>query len=131
MNDIIDFVEAKFVLNEITLMKFLSHENILDLKDVIYFPPKKNPKKNLIVGEIYLVNSFMECDLAQIIRHKAHLTSDHVQYIIYKLLKALFYMHSAGVIHKEIKPSNILINENTEIKLWFFKVVLILTLINS
>lgn len=49
---------------------------------------------------------------------KANLLKDgHIDYIIFKLLKALHFVHSKLVIHRDIKPSNILIDQFCEIKI--------------
>lgn len=55
--------------------------------------------------DIYLVFDFMETDLHAVIR--AGILQDvHKQYIIYQLLKALNFLHSAQLIHRDVKPSN-------------------------
>lgn len=52
--------------------------------------------------DIYLVFEYMETDLHAVIR--ANILEDiHKQYIMYQLFKALKYMHSAELLHRDIK----------------------------
>ena len=41
----------------------------------------------------------------------------HKKYIVYQILKCLKYIHSAELIHRDLKPDNILIDRNGHIKL--------------
>lgn len=53
-----------------------------------------------------------------VIRFNAKImTLDHIKYITYELMKGVLYMHSRGVIHRDLKPLNILVNENWDIKI--------------
>ena len=38
------------------------------------------------------------------------LTNDDVQYYIYEILKGLDYCHSMGIMHRDIKPQNVMID---------------------
>merc|ERR1712176_196629 len=44
----------------------------------------------------------------------------HKQYIIYQLLRALKYLHTGNLIHRDVKPSNLLLNSNCCLKLGDF-----------
>ena len=43
-----------------------------------------------------------------------------MQYFMYQLLCALKYLHSANVWHRDIKPGNLLVNQNCDLKLCDF-----------
>jgi len=48
------------------------------------------------------------------------LTDQHIQYFMYQLLLAVYYMHSADILHRVMKPENILLNNDCELKLCDF-----------
>jgi mitogen-activated protein kinase 15 len=52
--------------------------------------------------DIYLVFEYMETDLHAVIRANI-LEEVHKQYIMYQLFRALKYMHTAQLLHRDIK----------------------------
>lgn len=67
-------------------------------------------------NEIYLVQELMEADLHQIIRSGQPLTDAHFQYFVYQICRGLKYIHSANVLHRDLKPGNLLVNADCELK---------------
>ncbi|KAJ3127855.1 Mitogen-activated protein kinase [Nowakowskiella sp. JEL0407] len=105
---------AKRALREIKLLKhFNGHENITSISDMDITDPKT-------FTEVYLVEELMEADLHQIIRSEQPLTDAHFQYFIYQICRGLKYVHSANVLHRDLKPGNLLVNADCELKICDF-----------
>ena len=65
--------------------------------------------------DIYLIFEYMETDLHAVIRANI-LERIHKQYIMYQTFKALLYMHSADLVHRDMKPSNLLLDSECLMK---------------
>ena len=62
----------------------------------------------------------MEADLHQIIRSQQPLSDTHYQYFLYQICRGLKYIHSANVLHRDLKPGNLLVNADCELKICDF-----------
>ncbi|KAL9245172.1 hypothetical protein vseg_018851 [Gypsophila vaccaria] len=107
-------VDALRTLRELKLLRHLKHDNVIGLKDVMLPADPKNFK------DVYLVYELMDTDLHQIVKSSQALTNDHCQYFLFQLLRGLKYLHSANILHRDLKPGNLLINANCDLKICDF-----------
>ena len=90
----------------IFLQQMAGHENIVELCNLLKADNDR---------DIYLIFEYMETDLHAVIRANI-LEEIHKQYIMYQSFKALMYMHSANLVHRDMKPSNLLLNSECLMK---------------
>lgn len=88
-------VHAKRTYRELRLLKHMNHENVIGLLDV--FHPNGNQLESF--QQVYMCTHLMGADLNNIIRTQ-RLSDDHVQFLVYQILRGLKYIHSAGIIHR-------------------------------
>uniref|UniRef100_A0A2K6RC68 Mitogen-activated protein kinase 13 n=1 Tax=Rhinopithecus roxellana TaxID=61622 RepID=A0A2K6RC68_RHIRO len=104
---------AKRAYRELLLLKHMQHENVIGLLDV--FTPASSLRN---FHDFYLVMPFMQTDLQKIMGME--FSEEKIQYLVYQMLKGLKYIHSAGVVHRDLKPGNLAVNEDCELKILDF-----------
>lgn len=109
-----NLVSSKRVYREIKMLCFFKHENVLSALDILQ-PPHID-----FFQEIYVITELMQSDLHKIIVSSQPLTPDHVKVFLYQILRGLKYLHSARILHRDIKPGNLLVNSNCLLKICDF-----------
>lgn len=107
-----DVGDGKRILREVKLLKMFRHENVLSLCTFYV--------GSGLFDDVYLVTELFDTDLATVIRSKQTVSEDHGKYFIYQVLRGLKYVHSSNVVHRDLKPQNILVNLNCDLKLCDF-----------
>lgn len=94
-------------IREIALLKELSHPNVVRLLDVFCKPNK-----------LVLVFEFLENDLKKYMKQQnMRLTPAAVKRFAYQLCRGIEFCHANRIIHRDIKPQNLLINKDLQLKL--------------
>ena len=99
-------------IREISLMKELNHENIVTLYDVIHTENK-----------LTLVFEYMDKDLKKYMEthgNNGALDLKVVKLFMFQLLKGIMFCHDNFVLHRDLKPQNLLINMKGELKIGDF-----------
>ena len=102
---------TKRTIREIKLLRILSHDNVVKLLEVMH------PQDVQRFSDIYVVFEIMETDLAGIIRSTQTISDKHIQYFSYQLISGLKYIHGCNVVHRDLKPRNVLVNTNCKLKI--------------
>jgi len=95
-------------IREISLLKQLQHPNIVRLYDVVHTEKK-----------LTLVFEFLDQDLKKYLDACGDngLEPETVKSFLYQLLQGVAYCHQHRVLHRDLKPQNLLINTEGELKL--------------
>ncbi|KAI3387613.1 hypothetical protein SNEBB_000178 [Seison nebaliae] len=93
-------------LREICLLKELHHTNIVRLYDVLHADKK-----------LTLVFEYCDQDLKKYFDTHTEISPTTVQSLSYQLLLGLAFCHSKNILHRDLKPQNLLLNNNGVLKL--------------
>ena len=138
-------------LKEIAILKKCHHRNIIKLYEILHDDEKEKlylileycPKGPLIIynedndnfeiNKNYFINkdfyknlnnednnSIIENEIEKI--KKDNYSEDEIRYFLRQIIKGVSYLHHNGIIHKDLKPDNILISHTNKIKITDFNV---------
>ncbi|KAF8628971.1 hypothetical protein AX15_003611 [Amanita polypyramis BW_CC] len=97
-------------IREISLLKELKDDNIVRLLDIVHADQK-----------LYLVFEFLDVDLKRYMetgnQNRTPITLDIVKKFTHQLNSGLLYCHSHRILHRDLKPQNLLIDKYDNLKL--------------
>jgi len=96
-------------MREISLLSHLKHPNIVEMSSCL-----------CVNGELYLVFEYMKCDLKGFLDNLApdqFMDSRILKKFTYQLTEGIRFCHARRILHRDLKPQNILIGDNNEIKI--------------
>nr|VDD51563.1 unnamed protein product [Brassica oleracea] len=110
-------------IREIKILKKLDHPNVIHLKEIVTSPGRDRddqgkPDNNKYKGGIYMVFEYMDHDLTGLSdRSTQGFTVPQIKCYMKQLLTGLHYCHIKKVLHRDIKGSNLLIDNEGNLKL--------------
>jgi len=93
-------------IREISILKELQDPNIVRLHDVVHTEKK-----------LTLVFEYCDHDLKKFLDAKETLDIGTIKSFLYQLLRGIAFCHERRVLHRDLKPQNLLINKDGELKL--------------
>jgi eukaryotic-like serine/threonine-protein kinase len=109
-------VTRKMFFNEAQMMGRLQHPNILP----IYDAGEENGSYYVVTEHVHGART-----LAAYCRPDNLLRIDDVVEIMFKCAKGLHYAHGRGVIHRDVKPSNLMLTLDNDVRVIDFGIALI------
>lgn len=99
-------IARNIMLNEAGLLWDVNHWALPTVKDVLQDES----------GDLVLVMSFIEGEeLNNFVRTIGPLDLETVCWVSQRILSALYYLHFSGIVHRDVKPANIIVNFQTHI----------------
>uniref|UniRef100_A0AAQ4NRG3 mitogen-activated protein kinase n=1 Tax=Gasterosteus aculeatus aculeatus TaxID=481459 RepID=A0AAQ4NRG3_GASAC len=105
---------AKRAYRELRLLKHMKHENVIGLLDVFTAEIALDRLR-----DFYLVMPFMGTDLGKLMKLE-RLSEDRVQFLVYQMLRGLKVKTTACTLLIDLKPGNLAINPDCELKILDF-----------
>ena len=94
-----------------------SNPFVIELIDII---TPESSSSEVDISQICLVTEFFNSDLDQMMKSPTPVNELHLLKIVYNTLCSLSFIHMTNVIHRDVKPGNILIQQDCNVKVCDF-----------
>jgi len=108
--EIEDKLVQKTMKRELKMLQMLKHDNVVDFQEAFIY------KENL-----FLVFEYVEKNLLEVLeKYPEGLNPKLIRSFVFQMCKAVHYLHMKNIIHRDVKPENLLVDENMNLKLCDF-----------
>ena len=108
--EIEDKLVQKTMKRELKMLQMLKHDNVVDFQEAFIY------KENL-----FLVFEYVEKNLLEVLeKFPEGLNPKLIRSFVFQMCKAVHYLHTKNIIHRDVKPENLLVDENMNLKLCDF-----------
>lgn len=101
-------LELDLVGAEVAILKALNHPNILHLREVYSEPGQSDRRRIYLITDLCTGGDLLFRIAYHYTTLKSPMTEAHVAYQLRQILSAVKYCHRRGIVHRDIKPDNIL-----------------------
>lgn len=94
-------------LREMDMMTRLAHPHVIPLTEVLYTPPPASPLTSMLDDRVSFVMPRADMTIDKYVEQSPSIV--HRKNLVWQLLVGLQYIHREGVIHRDLKPQNLLL----------------------
>ncbi len=122
------------ILREISILKKVNHPNLVKLYEIMHKEDRSkiylvleycehgdlmsfDEEKNIFTVNKYIFEKHLKKNKGELDIEKVHYTENLIRTFIRQIIRGLNYLHRIGVIHKDLKPNNILLDKDNNCKI--------------
>ncbi|CDW72938.1 protein kinase domain containing protein [Stylonychia lemnae] len=116
-----DEIAKKTIMREVKMLRMLKYPNIVLLKEAFKRYYKYTLNQAIRKGRLYLVFEYIERNLLEVLEENSSgIDPKRLRHFVYQMIKGVTFCHRNNVVHRDVKPENLLISSDNTLKLCDF-----------